>query len=111
SGGAKIDEVPVGIVGEAIPYGAAALVVGRAMRIPGLVGDGERGILIGLSWRAGHGEEPPFELARLLVVGGDVAAHAALVHVGAAVADDGEVAGHVDRAGAGVGFRVVDEGV
>ena len=64
-----------------------------------------------MSGRAGHRVEAPFERAGLGVIGGDIAAHAALIHVGAAVADDGKIAGHVDGTGAGIGLRVVDDRV
>src|SRR6185312_7049043 len=107
----EIKEVQVRIVSEGVPDGAATLVVGRSVRIPGLVSDGQRRVLIRLSGGAGYREEAPFEFAGLDVIGGDVAAHATLIHVGAAVADDGEVAGHVYGTCAGIGLCVVNDGV
>ena len=62
----------------------------------------------GLDGIARHREPAPLLLARLGVVGGDVAAHAVL---GAAVADDHVALEHARGAGDGVRARAVDDGV
>ena len=110
-GRAEIHQVQRAIVGESVPDRAAALVLRVAMRIPGLRGRLEFRILERLPDGRRHRVEPPFEGAGLQIVGGDIAAHAAVPHVRTAVADDDDVAGDLRRAGAGVRQLVVGDGV
>jgi len=64
-----------------------------------------------LSGIARHRVESPLELARVDVISGYVAADTATIHVDAAVPDDGEVVGDVDRARAGIREFVVGDSV
>ena len=81
------------------------------MRIPGLVRGRQFGILVGLADRRRHREEAPLERAGLQVVGRHVAAHRAVTHVGAAVADDDDAARDLRRAGARIRQLAIDDGV
>ena len=81
------------------------------MRIPSLVRQRQFRILVRLSDRRRHRVEAPFERAALQIVGRDITAHGGVPHVGAAVADDHDVAGNLRCAGAGVGQLVIRDGV
>ena len=102
-GSAEVNEVQIGIVGKPIPRGSAAVELRFAMRVPSLVRHRQFGIFIGLSDRRRHGIEAPFEGAGFQIIGRDIAAHGAMPHVGAAIADDHHVARDLRRAGTGVG--------
>ena len=124
--GAEIHQVQGGVVGEAVPRRAAAVKLRAAPRIPGLGSRGEVGAVRGrrrmpggARFRGGrgltrggrHGIKAPFELTGIEVIGGDVAANTAATYVRAGVADDDDVAGDLRCTGAGIGQRMVRDGV
>ena len=74
---ADVDEIRLRVVDDRVPDGAAAAEL-PPFAVPRLRGHRHGFALEAVGGIAGHGEEAPRELARLGVVGGDVAAHAEL---------------------------------
>jgi len=106
-GRAEVDQVQGRVVGKAVPGGSAAVEFGFAMRIPAFIRERQFGIFVRLPDRRRHRVEAPLERAGFHIVGRDIAAHGAMSHVGAPIADDDRVAGNQRRARAGVGQLVI----
>src|SRR5690606_1062735 len=102
--GADIDEVERGIIGEAVPRGAAAAGL-PPFAGPGLGSHFHGGILEAVGRVARHGVPAPELPARLRVIGRDIAPHR---HFRTAIADDDLAVEHARGTGDGVAFGVVD---
>ena len=109
--GAEVQKTQGRIVGKAVPGRPPELVSRIAVRIPGFRRRLERRTLERPAGRRRHGIEAPFEDAARQIVRGDIAPHAAVPHVRAAVADDHDVPGDLRGAGARVGEPMVDDGI
>src|SRR5690606_13032090 len=70
-----VEEVEIGIVGHGIPYGSAPAELPPFAR-PGLCSALEVSALERFRGIAGHGVEPPDQIACVWIVGGHIAAHA-----------------------------------
>ena len=110
--GADIDQVERGVIGHAVPDGAAGSGAPGMLGVPGLERRDEMRLLLRARGRiARHREEAPAQSAGVSIVCGHIAANPRKVR--AAVADDHQVAGELRRAGDGVGLARVtpDQGV
>ena len=106
--GADIEEIELGVVDHRVPGRTAAADVPAAVRIPGLRGHFELGILDGFLWIGRHDEEAPLQVAGLQVIGRNIAA---CVIVRAGIADHHDVARDLGRAAARIGAVLVDKSI
>ena len=100
----EINQIELGIIGDAFPNGAAATAL-PPLAMPGLGGFCENRLFHGLRGIAGHGVEAPGKLAGLGVVSRDIAAHPVF---GAAVADHNAPFDDPRGLGNGVGLARID---
>ena len=104
--GTEIEQIEFRVVGEISPHRTAAAHIPARVRVPGLGGFRQFGMLKPILRVSGDGEKPPFQFARIEVIGRDISAR---VKLGTRIADHDHLARHLWRACAGIGAVRVDE--